>query len=326
MKTKDFLKLFFSIALFMGLMGCTENDVEENQFNDCSGEEVIDDLTVANFPVMDGSDWTEFLWRVLACETLDINYFWSDVLSSSSWRGIYHGPYTDLPARLYSGTHGSIVNLIDKEVDCILTVRSLSDEEKAYARQQGVSLLETPVALDALVFVVNTENPVNSLSSSQIQGIYTGAIQNWTEVGGDNQEIAPYYISKTAYSDAYEAMDALVMDGQTMIDSTEMAFNELYPNSHWAIRADAKGIKFSSLYEYNLLIDSVKEGTKVLRVNGIEPTRENIENGTYRYVTKVYAVIRADEDPASTTYQVYDKLVHSGTSIIEASRFIPIDE
>ena len=60
------------------------------------------------------------------------------------------------------------------------------------AKEKGVELEIVPIVKDAFVFFVNTENPVESLTLEQIQGIYTGNIKNWKDVGGDNERIVAY--------------------------------------------------------------------------------------------------------------------------------------
>jgi hypothetical protein len=48
------------------------------------------------------------------------------------------------------------------------------------------------IGLDALVFIVNEDNPVDSLTSQQIRDIYSGKIKNWSEVGGNDVAIVPF--------------------------------------------------------------------------------------------------------------------------------------
>lgn len=44
-------------------------------------------------------------------------------------------------------------------------------------------------AREAFVFIVNVDNPVNSLTEQQVRDIFSGAITNWRTVGGNDQEI-----------------------------------------------------------------------------------------------------------------------------------------
>ena len=91
-------------------------------------------------------------------------------------------------------THGAFTRLIDGETELIIASRSISKDEKTYAEQKGIRLIEKPIALDALVFIVNPENPVRALTTEQIQNIYTGKITRWSDVGGKEADIHPYMI------------------------------------------------------------------------------------------------------------------------------------
>ena len=61
------------------------------------------------------------------------------------------------------------MNLIDGEADIILTHRTISPDEKTHAGERGVTLIETPIASDAFVFVVHRNNPVKSLLVSEVR-------------------------------------------------------------------------------------------------------------------------------------------------------------
>ena len=54
--------------------------------------------------------------------------------------------------------------------------RELKEEEKSQ------SLISTPIAQDGIVLIVSVDNPVDSLSKSQVQDIYTGAVTDWSEL------------------------------------------------------------------------------------------------------------------------------------------------
>ena len=54
--------------------------------------------------------------------------------------------------------------------------RELKEEEKSQ------SLVSTPIAQDGIALIVSVDNPVDSLSKSQVQDIYTGAVTDWSEL------------------------------------------------------------------------------------------------------------------------------------------------
>ncbi len=57
-------------------------------------------------------------------------------------------------------------------------------------------LYASPFAYDVLTAIVNSETPVKKLSSKQLQGIFSGKITNWKEVGGENKPITVYIVGK----------------------------------------------------------------------------------------------------------------------------------
>jgi phosphate transport system substrate-binding protein len=294
---------------------------------------LIDGLTLENFPVMDGSTSTKPLIDLAAARLLgykaEISQNSGDVIS-------------DLPASfkeqhlLSTQTHGSILNLIEGGTDMIFVARTLSDDEKAYAEQKGVTLIETPIALDALVFIVcnrttfenNYTNPVNSLSHRQIQNIYTRQITNWGEVGGDDLEIVPFVRNQD--SGSQKLMESLVMteplpDGfwedsfndQTTIPSMSPMFS--------AVVYENGGIGFTVYYYLWKMMSWGGGSIKVLAVNDILPDYDAIHNRTYPFTAPVYLMVRNDIDRQSMAYKVYEAMISAvGQSIVTESEYVPI--
>ena len=64
---------------------------------------------------------------------------------------------------------------MDGTCDIGMASRALKDEETA-------SLTGTQIALDGIAVIVNNENPVENLTSEQVQSIYTGATTAWADV------------------------------------------------------------------------------------------------------------------------------------------------
>lgn len=69
-----------------------------------------------------------------------------------------------------------INNAIDGVCDIGMASRELKDSEKS----KGVSA--TVIALDGIAVIVNNNNPVSSITSEQVKGIYTGEITDWSEL------------------------------------------------------------------------------------------------------------------------------------------------
>ena len=69
-------------------------------------------------------------------------------------------------------------------------------------QEAGKPVKEVIIAYDALAIVVHPENKVSNLSREQLEGIFTGKITNWKEVGGADLKIIPY--SRETSSGTYE--------------------------------------------------------------------------------------------------------------------------
>jgi len=297
-------------------------------FVSCDKDDIsyeIEDLTIQNYPKVDGSTSTDPLNRMIACKLLGYKYEWkSAVLMNGLW---YLS--TDLPEKFvekqikFSQTHNSIINLIDKKADLILSARKISADEKEYADKAKVELIETSIALDAFIFIANPNNPVKSLTTQQVQDIYTGKIKNWKEVGGNDKAIKPYVRNQN--SGSQELMETLVMPGLKIADfdvdyepelpSMSLVFTTLRGNG------DALGY---TVYYYKEQIVREEGAVKTFAINGIHPDKNTIRKKTYPYVAEVYLTIRSDLDKNSMAYKLYEFLqTDVAKNIISESGYIP---
>lgn len=222
-----------------------------------------------------------------------------------------------------SNTHMSFMNLIDDKVEMVIAARLISRDEKVYAEENGVTLIGKPIAKDALTFMVNPLNPVNNLSISQLQRIYTGEITNWKEVGGNDEEINPYVRNRN--SGSQEKFETLVMDGLTIGDFPELQVGLTMMSPYYQLEEDKQGIGYSPFYYYSVIVDN--GSTRAIGINGVEMTKENIISNTYPYTTEVYAAVRSDIDRNSTAYKLFEFLTTAeGQNIVNESGYVPLDK
>lgn len=206
----------------------------------------------------------------------------------------------------HSKTHNAFVNLIKGSTDLILVTYPSEDELKL-AQDEGVELEIVPIVKEAFVFFVNKENPVDNLSLEQIQQIYSGKVTNWKEVGGTDKKILAY--QRPENSGSQTGMLSLVMQGIKMMKPTTetvaMSMADIidvisdYDNGDNAIGYS---------YYYYATTMYTKDTMKLLAVNGVEPTYENIKNGLYSIQTAYYAVIRKDEPEDSATRKLLNAM------------------
>jgi phosphate transport system substrate-binding protein len=87
------------------------------------------------------------------------------------------------------GSGTGIAALINGTVDLANASRQIKPEEIEQARANGIEPLEIVVARDAIAVIVHRDNPVDHLTIEQLSAIYSGAINNWAEVGGADRTI-----------------------------------------------------------------------------------------------------------------------------------------
>lgn len=207
--------------------------------------------------------------------------------------------YTDEQAQKYlnENTQGKsakvYASVINKEKDLIF-VSEPSDDILRQAKEANVEFDMTGIGKDGFVFIVNKDNPVNSLTIEQLQKIYTGEITNWSQVGGNNEEIVAY--QREQNSGSQNLMEKMVMKGIKMKTAPS---GLMIASMEGLIDSVAKGYDNSkasigySIYLY-AKEQYVKDNIKFLSIDGVYPSDETIANGTYPLSKIVYAVTRKD--------------------------------
>lgn len=148
--------------------------------------------------------------------------------------------------------------------DIGLSSRALKDVET----EKG--LVATTVALDGIAIIVNADCPVDDLTVEQIADIFTGKITSWEDFGGKGDIACIGREAGSGTRDGFESItdtkDACVLAQELTSTGAVIA----------AVKSSANAIGYASLSAVE-----GQEGIKVLTVNGVECTAENVLNGTY---------------------------------------------
>ena len=203
----------------------------------------------------------------------------------------------------YKNTVRGYKAIVDGDTD-ILFCAAPSEEQKQYAAEQGVELVYVPVGLEGFVFFVNAKNPVDNLTVQQVRDIYAGEITNWADVGGSRRVINP--VTRLSGSGSQSAMERFMGD-RPIGAKSPLAFT-------------GGSIGFSFRYYLNDMVGS--EQVKMLSLNGIYPSPENIQNGTYPVIAQFYAIYRADNENENTPLLIDWILSGEGQQIIEECGYV----
>jgi len=187
-----------------------------------------------------------------------------------------------------SNTSGGYDRLISGEADVFFGAQpSKGQQERAAAVGRELEL--TAIGHEAFVIFVNQDNPVSGLTTAQVQDIYTKKVTNWSELGGRDEKILAF--QRPEDSGSQTIMQAKVMQGvqmaKPMREETVTGMGGVlsqvaeYRNSSAAI-----GYSF----RWYATVMNGNPGIKLLAVDGVQPTVENIRNGTYPLTVDLYAV------------------------------------
>lgn len=175
-----------------------------------------------------------------------------------------------------TGSGSGIQAVLEGRCDIGLSSRSLKDEEKS------AGLAETTLAYDGIAVVVHPDNPVSDLTIEQIAAIYTGAITDWSELGGGDGEII--LIGREANSGTRDGFESITGTTDSCLYRQELSSNG---DVIATVAANPNAIGYASLA-------TVKDTIRVLSVDGVSPSAETVKNGSYAVQRPFVLVTKAD--------------------------------
>ena len=282
------------IACVMAYLYFTKMKVEETTSN-----EPI--FTLQNYPRIDGSTATLPL--------------------AQAFKAGFTGKNIEETEVTHSKTHNAYVNLINGDTDLILVTYPSEDEQKL-AQEKNVELEIVPIVKEAFVFFVNKENQIDNLSLEQIKQIYSGKITNWKEVGGPDAKITAY--QRPANSGSQSGMLELVMKNTKIMEAPKENIASGMADIIDVISDyNNKDTAIGYSYYYYATKMYTSDTIKLLSINGVKPTYDNIKDGLYNIQTAYYAVIRKSEAEDSPARKLLNAMKSSnGQNIAKEAGYV----
>ena len=222
----------------------------------------------------------------------------------------------------YNNTVGGYAELGLKNTDIFFGAYP-SEEQIAEAKSHGTEFVYTPIGYDAFVFFVHKDNPIDNLTTEQVQGIYSGEITNWSEVGGKDEKIAAYQRNEGSGS---QSMLIRFMDGKEIMEAPTEMVDDLMVGIVERVsdyRSKPGSIGFSFRYYLEGIIKN--PDIKLLSIDGIAPTVENIKNGSYPITASLYAVTYEGNDNENIDKFIEWVLSDEGQYLIEKTGYVGVN-
>lgn len=204
------------------------------------------------------------------------------------------------------GSGVGVTSVADGTVNIGAASRDLKESE------QGLGLVKHVLAYDGIAVITAPDMTVSNLTKEQIIGIFSGAITNWSEVGGPNRPIV--VVSREEGSGTRAAFEELVMGKDNLI--TDQA---LLQNTNAGVKLTVAGnpdaIGFIS---FGYLDNTVK----ALDVGGVAATVENAKNGTYPIVRPLLFLTKGE--PTGIVKKFIDFCLGSAAQAIVSKDYISV--
>jgi phosphate transport system substrate-binding protein len=221
-----------------------------------------------------------------------------------AWAERYQSLHPDVRLSVTGGGSGTgIAALINGTVDIANASRQIKSEELAAAVENGGEPVEFVIARDAIAVVVNPENPVDELTMQQISDIYSGKINNWLEVGGEDRPIVRLSRETNSGTHVYFLEEVLRLgqeDNKTLFSRDTL----LLPSSEGIsseIRDNPNAIGYDGL-------GYVTPDLKVIGVSRrvgeptIYPSADSVNNNTYPIARDLYMYTNGQPEGAVKDY------------------------
>jgi len=242
-----------------------------------------------------------------------------------AWAEKYQSEHPDVSLSVTGGGSGTgLAALVNGTVDIANASRQIKQEELDQAKANGIDPVEFVVARDAIAVIVNPENPVTQLTLRQISDIYSGKINNWKQIGGDDRPIVRLSRETNSGTHVYFLEKVIRLGDKTnktlfstdtlLLPSSEGIINEVRQNPN-AIGYDGLGYVPPDLKMIAVARDD--SGPFVL------PSIQTVNDGSYPVARDLY--MYTGGQPSGAVKDYLDWILSSEAQAIVAQLgFVPI--
>ena len=244
-----------------------------------------------------------------------------------AWAEAYQPAHPEVTLSVTGGGSGTGISaLISGTTDIANASRAIKPEEMEAAHANGIEPLETVVARDAIAIIVHKDNPVSQLTLQQISDIYTGKLNNWAELGGEDRPIVRLSRETNSGTHVYfletvlrlgDPASTLLFDPRTLLlPSSEGITSEVRDNPN-AIGYDGLGY--------------VTEDVKIIAVAATQadpyvlPSAASVSAGSYPISRDLYIYTNGQPQGALQAFVAW-LLSAPAQQIVLDLGFVPVEE
>jgi phosphate transport system substrate-binding protein len=213
----------------------------------------------------------------------------------------------------FKGTQYGMGALMAGRCDISAASREPTKNENEMDRSRGIEFNDYVIGTYSVAVIVNGGNPVANLTTDQVRDIFTGAIENWKDVGGPDAPIHLYV--RDPISGTYLGFQELAMEKKPYALSLKTFTT--YADIVQAVAQDAGGIGYSSIEL------TKKPNVKAVSIGGVAPTTAAVNQSQYPYA-RVLRLYTSKTNETSATHEFVQFIQSSrGQKILDDMGFVP---
>jgi phosphate transport system substrate-binding protein len=191
--------------------------------------------------------------------------------------------------------------------------RPPSKDELEMAQFRQVEYNDHVIGAYSVAVVVNAANPLDNLTRAQVRDIFTGAIQNWKDVGGPGAPVHVYI--RDPVSGTHLGFRELAMENKPYLETTNLFLFTNYLGIVEAVANDKNGIGYASV-EREYVAD-----VKPVSIGGIVPSAATVDNGTYPYARVLHLYTRKGHESPETLDFIQFVLSPQGQAVLKRAGY-----
>ena len=213
----------------------------------------------------------------------------------------------------FKGTMYGFGALMGGQCDIAAASREASMNELRLARDRGMEFNDYVIGSYTVAIILNALNPATNLTQAQVRDLFTGAVQNWKEVGGHDLPVHLYI--RDPISGTYLGFRELAMENKPYALSVKTFTN--YADIAQAVAKDPNGIGYSSI---NL---TKNPGVKELPVGGVAPVVFSVNEGKYPYARVLRLCTNKQREAPATRDFIQFVQSPRGQEVLAQIGFVP---
>jgi len=267
----------------------------------CAGSQTEPQITLEQYPVTQGSNPT----RIIS----------EKIFERFTGLDDKKGDYYKIRHTGTSAAYGDFL-AEDKGIEMIIAQQPDPVTEKTLE-----NTLFKPIAYDALVFITNKDNPVDSLTLEQLKGILSGDITNWRKLGGNDEPINLFVRNEAGGSQIL--LDKYVLKGDKIkrVPKGNVA-NDMRDMSKYVAEKTGEGATLGYTTYYFAEYSGKRDDIKTLRLDGVRADFDSIHKNKYPLISNIYIGIKSLDSPAGEIYKWITGPM--GQTLIRETGYVPV--